>query len=108
MFNLTLTIDAHNIALEKLKAHKKGTSVHAEATDLPEPMHKLQSVDNDELRAIAYTDPVLDEIPQDDNTRGVVIPVTGMAALIRFLAREEEVARARQTGHGRRDALLCM
>ena len=31
LFNLTLSVDAKNIALEKLKAHKRGTNVHAEA-----------------------------------------------------------------------------
>ena len=34
LFNLTLSVDAKNIALEKLKAHKRGTNVHAEATDI--------------------------------------------------------------------------
>ena len=108
LFNLTLTIDAKNIALEKLKAHKKGTSAHAEATDLSEPMNKLRSADDDELHAIANPDPVLDEIPQADKRRGVVLPITDKAVLIRLLTREEEVAQARQLGQGRREALQCM
>ena len=108
LFNLTLTVDAKNIALEKLKAHKKGISVHAEAADLSEPVNKLRSTDDDELHAIADFDPVLDEIPQDEKTRGVVLPVTDKAALIRLLTREEEVAQARQPGQGRREALQCM
>ena len=45
-------------------------------------------------------DPVLDEIPQDDKTRGVVLPVTDKAVFIRLLGREDEVAQARQPGQG--------
>ena len=108
LYNLTLATDAKNIALEKLKAHRKGTSVHAEATDLSEPMNKLQSADDDELHAIGGSDPVLDEMPADDKKKGVVLPVTDKAALIRLLARDEEVAQAKPPGQGRREAVQCM
>ena len=55
-------------------------------------------------------DPILDEIPQDDKPRGVVLPVTDKAILIRLLTREEEetVAQARLPGQGRRETLQCM
>ena len=53
LFNLTLTVDAKNIALERLKAHKKGALANAQAADLAEPSNKLRSRDDDELHAIA-------------------------------------------------------
>ena len=108
LFNLTLSVDAKNIALEKLKAHKRGTNVHAEATDLPEPMNRPRNADDDELQDVADAHLVMDELPQDDKTKGVVLPVTDKAALLRLLSREVEVALARQPGQGRREALQCM
>ena len=36
-YSLTLAVDAKNIALEKLKAHKKGTTLQGEATEIAEP-----------------------------------------------------------------------
>ena len=45
-----------------MKAHKKGTDVHAEAADLSEPVNKLRSTDDDELHAMADLDTVLDGI----------------------------------------------
>ena len=108
LFNLTLTVDAKNIALEKLKAHKKGSSVHAEATDLPEPINRLRNTDDEELQGAADADLIMDELPQDEKTKGAVLPVTDKAALLRLLGREDEVAQARQPGQGRREALQCM
>ena len=108
LFNLTLTVDAKNIALEKLKAHKKGSSVHAEAADLPEPMNRLRNTDDEELQGAEDAYLIMDEVPQDEKTKGAVLPVTDKTALIRLLAREDEVAQARQPGQGRREALQCM
>ena len=108
LFNLTLTVDAKNIALEKLKAHKKGTSVHAEATDLPEHMNRPRNADDDELQGVADADLIMDESPHEEKTKGAVLPVTDKTALLRLLAREDEVAQARQPGQGRREALQCM
>ena len=50
----------------------------------------------------------MDELPQDERTKGAVLPVTDKTALLRLLAREEEVAQARRPGQGRREALQCM
>jgi len=109
LFNLTLTVDAKNIALEKLKAHKKGTLANAEATDLAEPMNKLRSGDDDELQAIADSALVQDEVPQEEERRkGAVLPLTDKATLLRMLSREEEVVQARKPGQGRREAIQCM
>ena len=108
LFNLTLTVDAKNIAIEKLRAHKKGPSAHAEAADVSEPINKLQAADDDELHAMAGLAPLLDETLQKEERRGVALPVTDKEALIRLLTREDEVARARQPGQGRREALQCM
>jgi hypothetical protein len=108
LFNLTLTVDAKNIALEKLKAHKKGTSVNAEAAALSESVNKLQCADDDELQAMIDVEPVLDEIPEEEKTKGVVLPITDKAALIRLLTRVDEIGKAKQPGQGRREALQCM
>ena len=106
-FNLTLTVDAKHIALGKLKAHKEGATVHAEATDLPEPMNRPRHADDDELQGVADADLIMVDVPQEDTTKGAVLPVTDKTAL-RLLTREDEVAQARRPGQGRREALQCM
>jgi len=108
LFNLTLTVDAKNIALEKLKAHKKGTSVHAEAADFSEPMNKLRSADDEEMQAVADYEPIFDEAFDEEKARGVVLQVTDKAVIMRMLTREEEIAQARLPGQGRREDLQCM
>ena len=108
LFNLTLTVDAKNLALEKLKAHKKGVSVHAEAADLPDPINRLRNTDDEELQGTENADLIMNELPEDEKTKGAVLPVTDKTALIRLLAREDEVSRARRPGQGRREALQCM
>ena len=108
LFNLALTVDAKNIALEKLKAHKKGTLVNAEAADLAEPINRLRSLDDDELQAIGDSELVQDEVPQEEKTKGAVLPLTDKATLIRMLTREDEVAQAKKPGQGRREAIQCM
>ena len=108
LFNLTLTADAKNIALEKLKARKKGSSVHAEAADLPEPFNRLRNTDDEELQGAADADLIMHEVPGDDKTKRTVLPVTDKTVLLRLLNREEEVAQAKQLGQGRREALQCM
>jgi hypothetical protein len=108
LFNLTLTVDAKNIALEKLNAHKKQRNVHAEATDLIDPMNTLRNVDDEELQAVAEYDQIIDELPEKESRKGVVLPVRDKAVLMRLLGREEEVAQARKPGQGRREGLQCM
>ena len=108
LFNLTLTVDAKNIALEKLKAHKKRSSVHAETTDLPEPINRLRNIDDEELQDAADADLIMDELPEDEKKKGAVLPVTDKSALLRLLTRKDEVAQARQPGQGRREDLQCM
>ena len=39
-----------NIALERLSAHTKGASAHAEAADFGEPMNRLQGADDEKLK----------------------------------------------------------
>ena len=91
-----------------MNAHKQGSSVHAEAADLPEPINRLRNTDDEELQGAADADLIIDELPPDETTKGAVLPVTDKAALLRLLSREEEVAQARQPGQGRREALQCM
>ena len=102
LFNLTLSVDAKNIALEKLKAYKKGTSVHAEATDLAEPVNRPCNVDDHEMLGVADADRIMDEPPQEDKTKGAVLPVTDKAApptLVKQRGRSgaSETTRPRQT-----------
>ena len=66
LFNLTLTVDAKNIALEKLRAHKKKSSVYAEAADLPDPINRLRNTDDEELQDVADANLIMDELPQDE------------------------------------------
>ena len=94
--------------MEKLKAYKKGAGVHAGDTDLAEPVNRPCNVDDHEMLGVADADLIMDEFPQEDKTKGAVLPVTDKAALLRLLSREEEVAQARQPGQGRREALQCM
>ena len=91
-----------------MKAHKKGCSVHAEAADLQEPINRLRNTDDEELQAAVDDRLIMDDLPQDEKTKGAVLPVTDKAALLRLLGREEEVAQARRPGQGRREALQCM
>ena len=97
-----------NIALEKLKAHNKKNSVHAEAADLPEPINRLRNTDDEELQDAAGAGLIMDELPQDEKKKGAVLPVTDKTVLRRLLTREDEVAQARQPGQGRREDLQCM
>ena len=91
-----------------MKTHKKGNSVHAEAADLPEPINRLRNTDDEEFQGAEDAHVIMEEVPQDEKTKGVVLPVTDKTALLRLLAREDEVAQARQPGQGRREALQCM
>ena len=68
-FNLTLTIDVENIALDKLTAHRKGTDVHAETTYLLELTNKLRSADDDKLYEIVGKDVVLDDAASREEER---------------------------------------
>ena len=71
-------------------------------------MNRPRNADDDELQGVADADLIMGELPQDDKTKGAVLPVTDKAALLRLLSREEQVAQARQPGQGRREALQCM
>ena len=44
-----------------MKAHKKGTAVHAEVTDLPEPLNRPRNADDEELQGVADADLIMDE-----------------------------------------------
>ena len=94
---LTLSVDAKNLAMEKLKAHKKAGST-VEAADPCQPIRNTHAADDDELHAIADNDAIMDEIPDDEAIQGAVDHVTDEAFLIKLLSREDEVAQARQPG----------
>ena len=105
LFNLTLAVDAKNLAIEKLKAHKKN-ALSAEPFDA---VNSLDAADDDQLAAIAEHAAAMDEVPMEaDVPDGVVHPMTDKAFLLRLLNREDEVALAKQPGQGRREAAQCM
>ena len=106
LFNLTLAVDAKNLAIEKLKAHKK-TAPSAEPFDATKRLH---AADDDILAAIAELDAAMAEVPMEANVPDGVAPptITDKAFLLRLLIREDEIAQAKQPGQGRREALQCM
>ena len=107
LFNLTLAVDAKNLAIQTLKAHKKAGST-VDAAEPFQPTRNIQAADDDELQAVALHDMATDEVPFEEETRGAMQHVTDKAFLVRLLSREDEVAQAKQPGQGRREALHCM
>ena len=98
LFNLTLAVDAKNLAIEKLKAHKKNAA-SAEPFDA---VNSLDAADDDQFAAIAEHAAAMDEVQMEaDIPDGIVHPMTDKAFLLRLLNREDEVALARQPGQGR-------
>ncbi|MDP6717376.1 MAG: hypothetical protein QGF59_01920, partial [Pirellulaceae bacterium] len=106
LFNLTLSVDAKNLAIEKLKAQKK-TAADAEPFDATRTLH---AADDDYLAAIAERDDTIPDVPMEaDVPEGFAVPVvTDKEFLLRLLNREDEVAQAKQPGQGRREAMQCM
>ena len=106
LFNLTLSVDAKNLAIEKLKSQQK-KAADAEPFD---PWRTLHAADDNQLAAIAGCDDATADIPMEaDVPEGCVAPpVTDKEFLLRLLSREDEVAQAKQPGQGRREALQCM
>ena len=106
LFNLTLAVDAKNLAIEKLKAQKKMGA----AAEPFEATKSLHAADDAELAAVAAHDDAMPEVPMEaDVPDGFVLPaVTDKAVLLRILNREDEVAQAKLPGQGRREALQCM
>ena len=61
LFNLTLSVDAKNLAIEKLKAQKK-TAADADAFDATRTLH---AADDDQLAAIAAADDNVADVPME-------------------------------------------
>ena len=105
LFNLTLSVDAENLAIEKLKAQKK-TAADAEPFDATRTLH---AADDNELAAIAQCDDTIPVSTDADVPDGFVAPVvTDKEFLVPLLSREDEVAQAKRPGQGRREALQSM
>ena len=106
VFNLTLAVDAKNLAIEKLKAQKK-TATDAEPFDAT---RTLPAADDDQVAAIAECDDAIPDVPMEaDAPKGFVVPaVRDQEFLLRLLSREDEVAQAKQPDQGRREALQSM
>ena len=105
LFNLTLNTDAKNLALEKLKAHKKSSAGEGEATVEHEPVHMLNP--GEELADIVGD---LEPLPPlEEVIEGATLePVTDEATLLRLLKRTEMVELARRPGQGRREGAQNM
>ena len=105
LFNLTLAVDAKNLAIEKLKAHKN----NAPSAEPFDPANSLHTADDIQFAAIAEHAATMDEVQMEaDVPNGVVHPMTDKALLLRLLNREDEVALAKQPGQRRREAAQCM
>ena len=105
LFNCTLAVDAKNLAIEKMKAHKK-SAPSAEPFDA---VNSLHAADDDQFAAIAEHAATMDEVQMEaDVPNGVVHPMTDNTFLLRLLNREDEVALAKQPGQGRREAAQCL
>ena len=92
VFNLTLSVDAMSMALEKLKAHKQSTSREIDAEELQghDPIHRL---DGEDPGGLAEDDLIP---PEESVVDGAVLaPVTDGVVLLRLLDRAHEVALAR-------------
>ena len=105
LFNLTLAVDAKNLAIEKLKAHKK----NAPSAEPFDDIKTLHAANIDEFAEIAEHAAAMDEVEMEpDVPNGVVLHMTDKTFLLRLLNREDEVAQAKQPGQGRREAPQCM
>jgi len=98
LFNLTLSVDAKNMALEKLKAHKGATSADAEGE---QPNNPLNTCEGEDVGPIADDDLILMDEPPASGA--LLPPVTDQEELLHILGRTQEVALARQPGQGRRE-----
>ena len=105
LFNLTLSTDAKNLAVEKLKAHKKSSAAEGEATLEHEPVQMLNA--GEELADIVGD---LEPLPPlEEVVEGATLePVTDEATILRLLQRTEMVELARRPGQGRREGAQNM
>ena len=105
IFNVTLNTDAKNLAIDKLKAHKKSSSAQGEATVEHDP---VQMLDVDLADSIGDGDaeplPPLEEVIAG----ATLAPVTDEGILLRLLQRTDMVELASQPGQGRREAAQKM
>ena len=80
LFYLTVAVDAKNLAIENVEAHKKNTPF-AEPFDTVKRMH---AADDNELIEIADRDVAMAEVPMEaDVPDDVVLPMTDQASLLR-------------------------
>ena len=105
LFNVTLGVDAKNMAIDKLNAHKKSGHVSAETFEsLRNPMHTIEGEDLGEVA----DEEIAMEPDEPQATYADLPPITDPRVLLRLLGREEEVALARTRGKGRREDLQNM
>ena len=76
LFNLTLAVDAKNLAIEKIKAHKN----NAPSAEPFDPVNRLHAADENQFAAMAEHAATMDEVQMEaDVPNGVVHPMTDKA-----------------------------
>ena len=105
IFNVTLNTDAKNLAIGKLKSHRKNASAEGEATVEHDPVQRLDG-DLADIVGDGDTEPLP---PLEEIIEGATLaPATDEDTLLRLLQRTDMVELAKQPGQGRREAAQKM
>ena len=105
IFNATLNTDAKNLAIDKLKSHRKSASAEGEATVEHDPVQMLDG----ELADIVGDGDTEPLPPLEEIIEGATLaPATDEDILLRLLQRSDMVELAKQPGQGRREAAQKM
>jgi hypothetical protein len=105
IFNVTLSVDAKNMALAKLAKHKGLSLIDAEMSLEPARDPTTKSFEMEDVGGLGDEDDVAEERVE---TSGLLPPSFSETELIAFLWRVEEVQLAKQPGQGRREGLQNM
>ena len=103
LFNLSMNVDAKNLALEKMKEHKRSAHAKAEVIGADAPSFVRESEEDDVAGDCDLLPPAEEVVP------GLLLPpVTDESTLMNLLQRNTEVALARLPGQGRREGAQSM
>ena len=105
IFNVTLSVDAKNMALAKLAKHKGLSLIDAEMSLEPARDPTSNSFEMEDVGGLGDEDDVAEERVE---TTGLLPPSFSETEIIAFLWRVEEVQLAKQPGQGRREGLQNM
>jgi hypothetical protein len=101
IFNVTLSVDAKNMALAKLAKHKGLSLINAEMSLEPARDPTTKSFEMEDVGVLGDEDDVAEERVE---TTGLLPPSFSETEITAFLWRVEEVQLAKQPGQGRREA----